>query len=161
MSEDAAAPPSTAAAPAPALAPKRILSLRLDDGTLIRHESDGAKTVVLKTEEAWKAGLLKENHLLRLQAILCEQHSKLPEEAPPKSISTGSKRSSDSVVEVGTPAARRSCASGLPRPRCACASPSPLIFTRIGGAVWFRPAWPLQAPALPQREWLRQWHRCL
>jgi hypothetical protein len=135
-----AEPAAEAPAPAPAV---KSLSLRLDDGTLIRRDAKTAQGVVLKTEEAWKAGLLKEEHLLHLQALLCEQHSKLPEEAPPKSISTGSKRSSDSVVEVGTPAAQIALCSFAH----AVCSPLRCGWPCTDGAVWFRPDRPLEAPA--------------
>lgn len=77
-------------------------SFRLDDGTVIRPgKGDGVEVEVLRPEDAWKAGLLNESHLLRMQALLCEVHAKLPEEGPLKSISLGSKRSMDSVLEVG------------------------------------------------------------
>ena len=91
----------TAAAPAPAVAkPPRKLSLRLDNGTVIRA-TDTAEPSVLKPKDAWEAGMLDESHLLKMQAMLCELHAKLPEEGPLKSISIGSKRSMDSVLEVG------------------------------------------------------------
>jgi len=77
-------------------------SIRLDDGTLIRSSGNDSKPEILKPDEAWQAGLLTEEHLLRMQAILCEIHAKLPEEGPLKSVSVGSKRKSlDSVLEVG------------------------------------------------------------
>lgn len=89
-----------ALAVAPQAAPKPIkkLALRLDDGTLIRSAEEAPQ--VLKPEDAWQAGLLNESHLLRAQALLCQLHAKLPEEGPLKSISIGSKRSYDSVLEV-------------------------------------------------------------
>lgn len=77
------------------------LSLRLDNGALIRR---GAKDQpeVLPAAAAWKAGLLKEEQLLRIKALVCELHSKVPEKEPIKSInSTGSKQSAETVVEVG------------------------------------------------------------
>ena len=79
--------------------PQRKIKFRLDDGTLIAASED-AKPQVLKPKEAWEAGLLNESHLLRMQALLCELHAKLPEEGPLKSVSVGSKRSMDSVLDV-------------------------------------------------------------
>ena len=90
------APPAPAAQPPK---PAKRLALRLDDGTLIRASDN--ETVVLKPKDAWEAGMLNESHLLRMQALLCELHAKLPDEGPLKSISMGSKRSIDSVLEVG------------------------------------------------------------
>ena len=82
-------------------------ALRLDDGTLIsgckKHTSEEAAPVVcLKPEEAFEKGYLQEADLLRAQAHLCEVHAKLPEAGPLKSVSTGTKRSLDSVLEVGS-----------------------------------------------------------
>jgi len=92
----------TAAAPAPAVAkPPRKLAIRLDNGTVIRA-TDSTEPTVFKPKDAWEAGILDESHLLKMQALLCELHAKLPEEGPLKSISIGSKRSIDSVLEVGS-----------------------------------------------------------
>ena len=88
--------------PAPVAAkPVKRLALRLDDGTVIQSSDPALSPTVLKPKEAWEAGLLNESHLLRMQALLCELHAKLPDEGPLKSISLGSKRSFDSVLEVG------------------------------------------------------------
>jgi hypothetical protein len=84
------------ALPAPAKTKK--LALRLDNGTLIRPNGQAAE--VLTPSRAMEEGLLSEAHLLKMQALLCEVHAKLPEEGPLKSISLGSKRSLDSVLEV-------------------------------------------------------------
>jgi hypothetical protein len=84
----------------PALSrPAKKLALRLDNGTVIAGEA-GQQARVLKPAEAWEAGLLSEAHLLKAQALLCQIHAELPEEGPLKSMSTGSKRSLDSVLEV-------------------------------------------------------------
>lgn len=78
--------------------PKKF-TLRLDDGTIIKR--DGEQPVVLAPAEAWKAGHLTEDHLIKAQALLCEMHAKLPDEIEGlKSMSTGTKRSMDSVLEV-------------------------------------------------------------
>lgn len=74
------------------------LALRLDNGSLICSSGNGAE--MLNPAQAMDRGLLSEAHLLKMQALLCEVHSKLPEEGPLKSISLGSKRSMDSVLEV-------------------------------------------------------------
>jgi hypothetical protein len=83
----------------------RGLILRLDNGTVISNRDEITKgtdeVVCLRPEDAYEAGLLSEAHLLRAQALLCEVHAKLPEEGPLRSISTGSKRSADTGVQVG------------------------------------------------------------
>ena len=71
---------------------------RLDNGSVIRSGDEGAE--MLNPAKAMDRGMLSEAHLLKLQALLCEVHAKLPEEGPLKSISLGSKRSMDSVLEV-------------------------------------------------------------
>lgn len=77
------------------------INLRLDNGTIVRFKDVANKAVeVLDPETAWKAGLLTEEHLLRIQSYLCEVHAKLPDEGPLKSVSLGSKRSMDTVLEV-------------------------------------------------------------
>lgn len=59
---------------------------------------------MIDPQAAWKAGALREEHLLRIQSFLCEVHAKLPEEGPLKSVSLlSSKRSIDTVLEVGQP----------------------------------------------------------
>ncbi len=98
----AAAPSAGADAPAPA----RRLVFRLDDGTVIRAGAGAEPVEVLRPKEAWHAGLLRETHLIALEAKLCEVHAKLPDEGDLKSISTASKRSMDSVLEVRAPALR-------------------------------------------------------
>lgn len=76
--------------------------LRLDDGTMARFKDDTKSVELLDPQAAWKAGTLKEEHLLRIQSLLCEVHAKLPEEGPLKSVSLlSSKRSIDTVLEVG------------------------------------------------------------
>jgi hypothetical protein len=81
--------------------PRKIL-LRFDNGTVARFKDLAAKEVeILRPEEALKAGLLGEEHLFRIQSYLCEVHAKLPEEGPLKSVSLGSKRSIDTVLEAG------------------------------------------------------------
>jgi len=80
---------------------KKIL-LRFDDGTVVRFKPGAVgEAEILHPEAAWKAGFLKEEHLLRIQSLLCEVHAKLPDEGPLKSVSLGSKRSLDTVLEVG------------------------------------------------------------
>lgn len=98
-----AAEPSEPAAVALVSGAPRIktLTIRLDDGTVIRRDGSSSMPQVLKPAEAWQAGMLTEDHLLRMQALLCEVHAKLPEEGPLKSVTLGSKRSLDSVLEVG------------------------------------------------------------
>jgi hypothetical protein len=90
------------------------LLLKLDNGTVITNHprfstASEIGIAVLRADAAEKAGLLSEADLFNLQAKLCELHAKLPEEGPLKSISSGSKRSFDAVVEVG-----------LQLPRCSC-----------------------------------------
>ena len=104
MAADASAPAVVAAQPEEPRV--RKLALRLDDGTLIRCNGSPSKPEVLKPAEAWEAGMLTEAHLLRMQAFLCEVHAKLPEEGALKSISLGSKRSMDSVLDVRSPQSR-------------------------------------------------------
>jgi len=83
--------------------PRKFL-LRFDNGTIARFKDLAAKEVeILRPEEALKAGLLGEEHLFRIQSYLCEIHAKLPEEGPLKSVSLGSKRSIDTVLEVCWP----------------------------------------------------------
>lgn len=77
------------------------MTFRLDDGTTIRSSGEG-KATVLKARESFAAGLLSETHLLRVQALLCEVHAKLPDEGPLKTLSLSSKRSAETDVEVGT-----------------------------------------------------------
>ena len=98
VSGDAAMP--DAQAPAAVPPPAKKMRLVLDDGTVIL--GGGA---VLRPAAAHEAGLLTEAHLLRAQALLCEEHAKLPEEGPLKSLSAGSKRSADTTLEVGPPPA--------------------------------------------------------
>lgn len=75
---------------------------RLDDGTTAKFICDTKTVELLDPQAAWKAGALKEEHLLRIQSLLCEVHAKLPEEGPLKSVSLlSSKRSIDTVLEVG------------------------------------------------------------
>ncbi len=86
---------------------RRRISLRLDDGSLIsgcsKHTKSAAVAVVcLKPTEAYESGFLQEAELLRAQSLLCEVHAKLPEAGPLRSLSTGTKRSLDSVLEVGS-----------------------------------------------------------
>lgn len=80
------------------------LVLRLDDGTLIKADGGEAgegeggappAATVLKPADAYSQGSLTEAHLLKAQALLCEVHAKLPEEGPLRSLSLGSKRSTD------------------------------------------------------------------
>lgn len=78
--------------------------LRLDDGTVAKFRGDTKSVEILDPQAAWKAGALREEHLLRIQSFLCEIHAKLPEEGPLKSVSLlSSKRSIDTVLEVGQP----------------------------------------------------------
>lgn len=91
-----------AGAPMGAPLPKGLrMTFRLDDGTTIRSSGEG-KATVLKARESYAAGLLSETHLLRVQALLCEVHAKLPDEGPLKTLSLSSKRSAETDVEVGT-----------------------------------------------------------
>lgn len=103
-----------AAADAVGAAPARLprMVMRLDDGTVIKSTGSGGGAAAvqrLTPEQAFAQGLLLESHLLQAQSMLCEVHSKLPEEGPLKSISTGSKRSIDTVFEVNA-------GGGLPVP---------------------------------------------
>lgn len=76
--------------------------LRLDDGTVAKFKDDTKAVELLDPQAAWKAGALKEEHLLRIQSLLCEVHAKLPDEGPLKSVSLlSSKRSIDTVLDVG------------------------------------------------------------
>lgn len=102
MAAETSAPvnPAPPAAEAP---PVKKIVFRLDDGTVIRRTGDSHDAEVLRPKQAWEAGLLHEHHLLRMQHFLCQIHSKLPEEGPLKSVSIGSKRSMDSVLEVRLP----------------------------------------------------------
>lgn len=98
---DVEMPDVKANAPAPAPAAPKRFTFRLDDGTVLQRNGD--ESVVMKPSEAWRAGYLTEEHLLRAQALLCEVHAKLPDEVDGlKSISTSTKRSMDSVLEVGS-----------------------------------------------------------
>lgn len=100
------------------------LVLRLDDGTLIKAAGgEGAEggaapaATVLRPADAYSQGNLTEAHLLKAQALLCEIHAKLPEEGPLRSLSLGSKRSTDTGFhgEVGhTASAKRSRSMGGP-----------------------------------------------
>lgn len=80
--------------------PAKIL-FRLDNGTMARFKGDSTSVELMDPMTAWKNGSLTEEHLLRLQSYLCEVHAKLPEEGPLKSVSVGSKRSIDTVLDVG------------------------------------------------------------
>ncbi|KAK2079624.1 hypothetical protein QBZ16_002019 [Prototheca wickerhamii] len=99
---------SDAVVPSPGPLPKGMrMTLRLDDGTTIRSRGDGAAEV-LKPRESYEAGLLSEVHLLRVQALLCQVHAKLPDEGPLKSLSLSSKRSAETVIEaLDLPAGKR------------------------------------------------------
>ncbi|KAL4432569.1 hypothetical protein ABPG77_000506 [Micractinium sp. CCAP 211/92] len=100
------------------------LVLRLDDGTLIKAAGgEGAEgsappaATVLKPADAYSQGSLTEAHLLKAQALLCEVHAKLPEEGPLRSLSLGSKRSTDTGfhAEFGaTASAKRARSMGGP-----------------------------------------------
>ena len=107
-------PPAAAAAPVamavdepPApRAPKRM-RLVLDDGTIIKGEEGAGAAQRLPAAVAHEAGLLTEAHLLKAQVLLLEEHAKLPEEGPLRTVSGGSKRSSSTAFEVrcGAPGA--------------------------------------------------------
>ncbi|RMZ55780.1 hypothetical protein APUTEX25_005821 [Auxenochlorella protothecoides] len=110
------------------------MTFRLDDGTTIRSSGEG-KATVLKARESFAAGLLSETHLLRVQALLCEVHAKLPDEGPLKTLSLSSKRSAETDVEaLDIVSAKRShslnghgptaeTASALPSPQSAAPAP--------------------------------------
>ena len=66
------------------MVPASKIKLRLDDGTLCSFVVESKETSLMTPDEAHKAGLLKENHLLKIQAFLCEVHAKLPNEGPLK-----------------------------------------------------------------------------
>ncbi len=107
------------------------LVLRLDDGTLIKAaggEGGDAKAaaVVLRPSDAYTGGKLTEAHLLKAQVLLCEAHAKLPDEGPLRSLSLGSKRSTDTCFEVRR---RRRRPPGL-----ACSGPA--AAWRAAGACW-------------------------
>lgn len=65
--------------------------LRLDDGTII---ADGSKLqgagssgpVMLNAETAYQLGLLKDVHVARLEKLLVELHSKVPNAGPLRSL---------------------------------------------------------------------------
>lgn len=101
------------------------LVLRLDDGTLIKAAGgEGAEggaapaATVLRPADAYSQGNLTEAHLLKAQALLCEIHAKLPEEGPLRSLSLGSKRSTDTGFH-GEVRSRHRCRRRRPRPPCA------------------------------------------
>lgn len=84
---------------------RRRISLRLDDGTIISGCQKHAKSeavVCLRPEQAYESGFLHEADLIKVQSLLCEVHARLPEVGPLRSVSTGTKRSLDSVLEVGS-----------------------------------------------------------
>ncbi len=108
------------ASPSPPMASERAqkllskLVLRLDDGTLIKAAGgEGAQgsappaATVLKPADAYSQGSLTEAHLLKAQALLCEVHAKLPEEGPLRSLSLGSKRSTDTGFHAEVRCRRR------------------------------------------------------
>jgi len=75
-------------APKKMVAPSK-LKLRLDDGSLCSFVVESKEVSLLSSDQAHKAGLLKENHLLRMQSFLCEVHAKLPNEGPLKRYVVG------------------------------------------------------------------------
>ncbi|KAI7836070.1 hypothetical protein COHA_010039 [Chlorella ohadii] len=116
MATEAAEAAPAAAQPTGA-APLKKLVLRLDDGTLIKAaggEGGDAKAaaVVLRPGDAYTGGKLTEAHLLKAQVLLCEAHAKLPDEGPLRSLSLGSKRSTDTGFEVGPVGSKRSRSLG-------------------------------------------------
>jgi hypothetical protein len=87
---------------------------RLDNGTLAKYVTESKHVELLDPKAAWKAGALKEEHLLRIQSYLCEVHAKLPDEGPLKSVSLmSSKRSIDTVLDVGGHASAKKAKSLL------------------------------------------------
>lgn len=124
---------SDAVVPSPGPLPKGMrMTLRLDDGTTIRSRGDGAAEV-LKPRESYEAGLLSEVHLLRVQALLCQVHAKLPDEGPLKSLSLSSKRSAETVIEVGSAHLFR--AQGWLSAWCAWAVAGMCLLARAGSSV--------------------------
>lgn len=130
MATEAAEAAPAAAQPTGAALLKKLV-LRLDDGTLIKAaggEGGDAKAaaVVLRPSDAYTGGKLTEAHLLKAQVLLCEAHAKLPDEGPLRSLSLGSKRSTDTGFEVRRRRRRP------PGPACS----GPAAACRAAGACW-------------------------
>lgn len=81
-------------------APRQVV-LRLDNGGLIRA-TEGGGAAVLSPSAAFAAGLLKQEHLARLEGLISHLRAKLPLEAQPLPGAPGSghKRKSYELAEV-------------------------------------------------------------
>ena len=134
-------------APKKMVAPSK-LKLRLDDGSLCSFVVESKEVSLLSSDEAHKAGLLKENHLLRMQSFLCEVHAKLPNEGPlkryvvggvewivlPSAVSLVSSASASASASVSVSASASASVSASAS-ASASASPPPVLSSHLI-SVW-------------------------
>lgn len=79
----------------------RQLALRLDNGGVIRA-AEGGGAVRLSAAAAFDAGLLKEEHVARLEGLISQLRAKLPLQAQelPGAGGSGQKRKAHELGEV-------------------------------------------------------------
>jgi hypothetical protein len=71
--------------------------LVLDSGCVLREASEGGRAVRLSAAAAFEAGLLKEEHVARLEAIITQLRARLP---LPAAGGSGHKRKAPEPAEV-------------------------------------------------------------
>ena len=84
----------------------RNLTFRLDSGALIGHSEKllgqaGPGAVLLPVEQAFPRGLVTVQQARRLEHLLQEMHSRVPNAQPLRSISASLKRKEPDTAQVG------------------------------------------------------------